>query len=298
MRRIILIFFYLSLTIQIFAQSEFAKIGTTWKYDGRGFTGTFSEQAESIKDTIIQNLIFKKVKVNYQSKWFCSDDCPITYSTEYKYFRQSNDSLFEYTSNTIVFFFHYRLKAGDRYITNYKISDTFWGPFAQFKVLWTSDTLIGGKNLKKWDIIQVSQHEFLFSPVYKQTLIENIGFIDRNIGIDVSACPVDCVNYYFCGFEDNTIKISLGCNLVNTKDISEKVQIRIIPNPVQNDFKIDSPNMNIEKINIYDINGKIMIKKSYSDGEIIDISNLMNGIYFVQLIDNQLNSVIKKFIKE
>ncbi len=162
-----------------------------------------------------------------------------------------------------------------------------------------NDTLIGGKKLKKWDIIQTPQTPTIFiAPAKTLTIVESIGFIERFIGNDFQTCWNDCDSYNLCGFENKTTKISLGCNLVNIKDISENVNFKLTPNPVQNHLKIDAPNLNIKSLKIYDINGKAIINTAYTEGGVIDVSDLAKGIYFVQLIDYQLNSVLKKFIKE
>ncbi len=129
MKRIIHIFVYLTLTMQIFGQSEFAQIGTIWKYYGYyPFLNTsYFIQGESVKDTIIQNLSFKKVTRITEVKKYCYPNCPLEYYTDAKYFRQSNDSLFEYDfeKNKPIFFFNYKLRIGDIFATNYRIDDSF-----------------------------------------------------------------------------------------------------------------------------------------------------------------------------
>ena len=300
MKRIILIFFYLALTTQIFGQNEFAQIGTIWKYSGTAFVGTFVQQGESVKDTIIQNLTFKKITCIEQFKGYCSPpDCRIDIYNSIKYFRQSNDSLFEYNvdKNKIILFFHYKLQKGDRIVTNLNLQQGL-DSLLSYKVKWVSDTLFNGKRVKKWEIIPELQRDYYIYHTY--VFLENIGFINSFIGIDYNPCfGFDCSGTNICGFENTTTKYSLGCNLVNAaKDISENINIKLSPNPSQNYIRIHAPNLNIVNVKIYDISGRTLINKPYTEGYEIDISGLFRGIYFVQLIDYQFNSVVKKFIKD
>jgi len=74
--------------------------------------------------------------------------------------------------------------------------------------------------------------------------------------------------------------------------------ISIFPNPAKNYIQIQANSLDIEKYNIFDINGKIIKQINYtSNNNIIDISNLPYGVYILNIVTK--NTVINnKFIKE
>lgn len=73
----------------------------------------------------------------------------------------------------------------------------------------------------------------------------------------------------------------------------------IFPNPVLDELFIDDKNdLNITDYKIYDTSGKLLIKNKFKS-KFISVSNLLTGVYFIELIDKQ-NTILKsaKFIKE
>jgi len=69
----------------------------------------------------------------------------------------------------------------------------------------------------------------------------------------------------------------------------------IYPNPTSNQLTIDTE-LEISEITIIDITGKT-IKTITTDFNIVDVSNLTNGIYFIKII-NKEGSITKKFVKQ
>lgn len=77
--------------------------------------------------------------------------------------------------------------------------------------------------------------------------------------------------------------------------------ISIFPNPAQNSIQIETNGITIENatVNIISSIGQTVYSIAYNSHDAIDISNLPNGIYFVQLNSNDLSTqpvVIKKLI--
>lgn len=91
--------------------------------------------------------------------------------------------------------------------------------------------------------------------------------------------------------------LKLSCQL--TTDIKENNSnnntLLIYPNPTNSQLNIDF-NGKIEEINIIDVTGKT-IKSLSASNKVIDISDLTNGIYFLQVISNG-SLITKKIIKE
>ncbi|MDX1462588.1 MAG: T9SS type A sorting domain-containing protein, partial [Marinirhabdus sp.] len=77
--------------------------------------------------------------------------------------------------------------------------------------------------------------------------------------------------------------------------------ITMYPNPAQGQVTIaNSSNINLERLTMYDVNGKMVNTTDLSDmqGEqTIDIANLASGVYIVQ-IESENASVVKRLIKE
>ena len=87
----------------------------------------------------------------------------------------------------------------------------------------------------------------------------------------------------------NIVVANVGIETVET------VTVNIYPNPTNGELKIESGELRIEDIVIYDVFGKMQkIEKSKNA---IDISHLSTGIYFVK-IRTEAGEVVKKVLKE
>lgn len=80
----------------------------------------------------------------------------------------------------------------------------------------------------------------------------------------------------------------------------EANQVAIYPNPSNGIFNIGFGNLNPNKIEVYDISGKLILQKNtleLVDKETnIDLSNTSNGVYFVK-ISTENNTITKRIIK-
>jgi parallel beta-helix repeat protein len=96
-------------------------------------------------------------------------------------------------------------------------------------------------------------------------------------------------------------KILLDCTAASSNTIkgSTEKEIKIIPNPAENNFTIETSVTGKENIVlIYSLEGKELMKQQLLNNRTqIDISNLTSGIYFIKLIsDNTVQ--VKKLIKK
>ena len=71
--------------------------------------------------------------------------------------------------------------------------------------------------------------------------------------------------------------------------------ISIYPNPVQNVISINSVIADINSLEIFDVNGKSVLKSFNTTG--LDVSMLMSGVYFI-IIETNKGRVTKKMIKK
>ncbi len=82
--------------------------------------------------------------------------------------------------------------------------------------------------------------------------------------------------------------------VLGTQDFS-KANFKLFPNPVSSQLFITSESATIEKIKVYSISGKQVIEASANINS-IDVSNLSEGLYFIEISSSEGKSV-QKFIK-
>lgn len=109
-------------------------------------------------------------------------------------------------------------------------------------------------------------------------------------------CKFDVTSTSICGtvFDENNLIIDSFCInkplLETTSQNQVFYPLKIIPNPVSNIFKIEysSPNKGAVKINIFDLNGKLVESKSAIKSDLdfnfeYDGSKLQNAVYYVEI---------------
>lgn len=84
------------------------------------------------------------------------------------------------------------------------------------------------------------------------------------------------------------------CDALSTDDFS-LIETKIYPNPTTDFFRLET-NLEISKIDVYDLSGKI-VKSFKSNPNGYDVSELSNGIYIIGL-ENSISSITQKLIIE
>ncbi len=95
--------------------------------------------------------------------------------------------------------------------------------------------------------------------------------------------------------DENLTELIVMDIFVNLDETTQKT-IQIYPNPVQDVLQITGVQAESYNIKILDLQGKVVIKTTLNNSKKLDISNLKNGIYFIQL-DNAYTSAPIKFVK-
>ncbi|HMR88738.1 MAG TPA: S8/S53 family peptidase, partial [Saprospiraceae bacterium] len=134
--------------------------------------------------------------------------------------------------------------------------------------------------------------------------------------IEASAFPltsdVDCGDFpgqqipnalYGYGRVNALIAVNMALSLVSsTSESNPNENLRIFPNPSSDllTFHLENSDKNLEKINIYDISGKLMSRQFVNGDHILvtlDIQFLPSGLYIYHVVsgDKQWNG---KFIKQ
>ena len=89
-------------------------------------------------------------------------------------------------------------------------------------------------------------------------------------------------------------------NILQVYDKTLLDKITVIPNPTTGELRVESGELKIDKIDVFDIVGRtvsshhLIISSSHHK---IDISHLNSGIYFIKTTTNQ-GDVVKKVVKQ
>ena len=80
----------------------------------------------------------------------------------------------------------------------------------------------------------------------------------------------------------------------------ELKNIAIYPNPSTGLFTVSTGNKAIDKVDVYDVTGKVVLSKNnFSNANsqtVLDMKNVSNGIYFVK-ISSENQNIVKRIIK-
>lgn len=120
------------------------------------------------------------------------------------------------------------------------------------------------------------------------------GHIDRFYALDVdqvfNIVEGSSTNGVITPADDVTI-------ITSTNDISDSHLITLYPNPGSDQIHLDSK-IGLEKLEIFDHNGKLVLSQNnLQKRDVINVSNLSSGIYFLRLLDVNENWEVIKWIK-
>jgi len=100
---------------------------------------------------------------------------------------------------------------------------------------------------------------------------------------------------------DNCLAINIiRSNNSTSTGLSEasNLSITISPNPTSDIFTIQG-NDQIEKVELYNLQGQLMLQQKYSSNDIeLSVAELMNGLYMVNVQFLNGNTLVKKFLKQ
>ena len=109
------------------------------------------------------------------------------------------------------------------------------------------------------------------------------------INVTNTASPISIEAGQFKIYGNQTATLSVD-------DFDTISKFTIYPNPVNNSFAINS---DINSLSIFDITGKLIkeYKGDFTKGELFDVSNVNQGIYFIKLKNDQGQESSTKLIK-
>lgn len=82
---------------------------------------------------------------------------------------------------------------------------------------------------------------------------------------------------------------SLDVQALTKEDFTMDVAIKIYPNPTSNYLYAEQKDQHQLRINIVDVNGRVVLENKINSGGQIDISSFSHGIYLIQVYDLETN---------
>ena len=125
---------------------------------------------------------------------------------------------------------------------------------------------------------------------FETSLIEGVGFKDK---FDVTGylgdCPFEPSAVYSTGFST--------CDINSVADLSSNEFIKLFPNPVCDELKINT-SFQLSEYVITNNLGKVLLKADLLNSQNINVSGLAGGIYFISLKDQKGRNYQSKIIKQ
>jgi hypothetical protein len=291
--KLIAIILCLFITYQTKAQ-PWATTGATWIYEYSSFwIGNGYVKIEKTKDTIINNKVcdvLKRYEFNYDSI-----TQQITFTSPYiiKYYT--------YTSNNKVYMSNNAVSFGVMYDFNANVGDA-WQVFSNgnvcstdsVKIDSTTTVSINGITLKKMYGYYVDES------FKKLEFVEKLGLLDMlitkrwcgmsDVNYSKLRCYTDSTNWKY-----NTNECAYCNDIIAPLNINKRSEItfKIYPNPSATTLTIETNSL-INQVNIYNALGQL--KQEQQSTNTIDVSQLANGYYIIELIDVNGNSKKSKII--
>ena len=168
---------------------------------------------------------------------------------------------------------------------------------------------INGKKIIYFPYIEVSEmwrNEYLFrdKTIVKLSFIEGIGSTYGPMGYDPLGGGYG-LSFLLCVHINDSLEFianaNAGCD-INYVSIEEKnipQYIRLHPNPTNGMIEIQSNNLNIKQIELFDIFGKLLIEKKANESTVtLDVSPYAKGMYLLRYTLSDDTQQTKKIIKE
>ncbi len=117
-------------------------------------------------------------------------------------------------------------------------------------------------------------------------------------GVNVTGCTLNVPVGTEAAYEASAVWTDFNPinGILLATDSFVKDNFSIYPNPTKNELFIDAKNLNNTKIEVIDLNGKILFYQPLNKTNTLNLSTLTNGIYLFKLTSDE-GSVITKIIK-
>jgi hypothetical protein len=278
---ILLCLFFIFFFQKGIGQQTFPAKGAEWFLYNNSQFGLYSTHYKYVKDTLINSVKYAKVVHTNKAK---NSTNPILNGTGFSLITQIGNSIYRLEdNNTQSLLWKINGSAGDKYLVN--------GLAVSVDKVGIQN--IDGKTVKTSYLILTTKANGNGSCEKPITLYDNIG---STKGFYLTTCDqycilFDCYTPNLCAYKDDIIgevKFSSvgGCNNITLDDneipAAENI-IKIYPNP-SNDYinlSYNSEKMTYSKLVISNLQGEVVYIQDIS--EKVDISNFLDGIYFLEV---------------
>ena len=287
MKQIKLVFIVLLYAINSFAQTEFMPIGSTIFATYRVFRGEGSAVFNPLKDTLCNGEPCRKIKNTKKDKR------NNTVYTEYIYFQQRGDSIFEYSefNKKWSFLFKNRYNLGDSFDIKETIANFTYTIASVF-----IDSVMVSNGIKRYACrIKCLPRSNMDSPFFAHFNLYDKFIPDYDWHL-YSMCTYDYNDgyyYYPLCYKENAIDYHTplytgpNCdsitNIQSAVQLTENLDLSLSPNPANTDLSIKSSQKQVLRLKILNINGQLVLEKTIITPAEINIHQLANGIYIVKV---------------
>lgn len=297
-KNLLILIIFTSLNKTKIQSQTFAPIGAEWNFPE---TFAFSPNTKvisfsSIGDSIVENKTYRVIEKDKFS-------CLLRFSGK-QLIHQSNDSIFHLNNETneLNLIIDFGAKQGETWHIK-KYSQTEFADSMFCRVDTVTTELIDGISfnvqhvtLKPIENGIVNEFDSLSTRI-----IENIGFENALFPVSFSyVCDGNFEGKIRCYYDENLGLIQFSedeCLMTPTTDIIQNLEINIFPNPTSSilNIKIDDQ-YKIQKIEMFDLEGKIMIRKQNENQ--IDVSDFQKGIYILKITNNEIVRIVKVMVSK
>jgi hypothetical protein len=162
-------------------------------------------------------------------------------------------------------------------LSNQQLLEDFWCIYNEFTTLDVTSCMF-------LDTLDIRFNEDLVSLYMKNGSNETLG-LAINLNLALVCCDEDEVTYVqnLGGLPATAVVVSADCQL-STNEVTLQERISY-PNPV-NDLLHFNPSLGIEKIEIYDLSGRLLLAKTTSENQ-VTLNGFSTGTYIVKMHSNQ-----------
>ncbi|QTY27265.1 T9SS type A sorting domain-containing protein [Flavobacterium sp. CS20] len=147
-------------------------------------------------------------------------------------------------------------------------------------------------DISNWILTMGQSSEASLYFLYNFILTEFNGIITNPFNYNITT--VGDINYLNITNSIGEVATFYAANLSQEEFLKDS--ITFYPNPVSEVLNIKSSGIPIEKVKVYDLNGRLVLKSNFKDGQ-VNVSPLQKGIYILN-IETSVGVLREKLVKE
>lgn len=304
MKQSLLLFCLSAISQFSLAQTVFCPDGARWMYQNTGIGMALLNQSNTFYagDTVING--FDNVRILKEEIRGFYDWGDPYYVESKSYFRQSGDSIFQYTDGEFELTFDFGVEIGDTRVVHFDADLCF---HLDTMLIQNIDTIqYQGLELRRfhYKLLIEDQRSEIEGPGYsglsESQYVERLGFMIDHPVANNYRCEGNLISEYdpktFLCYTDNELAINFPdtCNLfLGIKNEAIKSSAEII----FSDQSLQIQNAHNATLRVYDILGKELLQtRISSDNQTVSIEHLPNGVLVVS-VETEEGGISKKIVR-